>query len=197
MRTYSAEKTIVIPIKINKNGMEYFYGGPLPAFKDGAIGDLIVPINSVLELDKFQKIRTETIKTILEKNCRLLVNVQPESLADTRLFRPKDRSLLRGLVGEFVEIVLIENLSLKLRGTKKAKLVPSACVIPVLKEKAHSVNHAYSIVSGEFEKSRISHTGIVFQKVFYWSEKEEWRPLDALREKFELAMEQRFTPTKR
>lgn len=129
MRTYSAEKTIVIPIKINKNGMEYFYGGPLPAFKDGAIGDLIVPINSVLELDKFQKIRTETIKTILEKNCRLLVNVQPESLADTRLFRPKDRSLFRGLVGEFVEIVLIENLSLKLRGTKKAKLVPSACVI--------------------------------------------------------------------
>lgn len=197
MRTYSAEKTIVIPIKINTNGMEYFYGGPLPAFKNGAIGDLIVPINSVLELDKFQKIRSEKIITILEKNCRLLVNVQPEPLANSRLFRPKDRSLLRGLVGEFVEIVLNEDLNLKLRGTKKAKLVPSACEIPVLKKKAHSVNHAYSIVSGVFEKSRISHTGNVFQKVFYWSEKEEWRPLDTLREKFEAELAQSFTPIKR
>lgn len=197
MRTYSAEKTIVIPIKINKNGMEYFYGGPLPAFKDGAIGDLIVPINSVLELDKFQKIQSESVKTILEKNCRLLVNVQPGSLTDTRLFRPQHGALLKGLVGKFVEIILKEDLKLKLRGTKRAKLMPCACDIPVLNKKAHSVNHAYSIVSGEFEKSRISHTGNVFQMVFYGNEKEGWRPLDHLRGKYEAELEQSSTPIKR
>lgn len=197
MRNYSAEKTVVIPIRINENRMEYFYGGPLPAFKNGTIGDLIVPIDSVLELDKFQKIQIETTRTILEKNCRLLVNVQPDSLADARLFRPKERSLLKGLEGEFVEIVLKDNLKLKLRGTKKAKLMPCACYVPALNEKANSINHAYSIVSVAFEKSRRSHTGNVFHKVFYWSKEKEWRPLDDLRDKCEAEMERNFTATKR
>ena len=54
--------------------------------------------------------------------------------------------------------------------------------IPFLNKKAVSVNQAYTIISTEFEKYRRSHTGNVFNKVYYKDENTNtWSKLDNLR----------------
>lgn len=48
---------------------------------------------------------------------------------------------------------------------------------------ASSLNHAFTRLSEKFETHRISHTGNVFQRVFYREHDGWWRPLRQLRER--------------
>ena len=63
--------------------------------------------------------------------------------------------------------------------------------IPFLKKEAISLNHAYSILSEAFEKSRRAHSGNVFNKIYY-KRNDRWNPLDILRKTFEGMEEARF-----
>ncbi|RPI26707.1 MAG: hypothetical protein EHM61_10970 [Acidobacteria bacterium] len=59
-----------------------------------------------------------------------------------------------------------------------------------LKREARSINHAFTLLSQEFETHRISHTANVFERVFYWEESDQkWRCLDELRAQAEARFE--------
>ena len=56
------------------------------------------------------------------------------------------------------------------------------CNIPALEKDASSLNHAYTLLSREFEPDRISHGGNVFLNCYYYDEDNFWRNLDDKRE---------------
>ena len=91
-----------------------------------------------------------------------------------------------GLAGtRFVEIELIDDLLIILRGTKKATLSRCKCTIPILNnQEANSLNHAYTLISQEFEKHRISHSGNVFKDIYYKKD-DKWQPIDSFRDSLE------------
>jgi hypothetical protein len=72
--------------------------------------------------------------------------------------------------GFFVAISLAAPVSLVIRGDGRAALDDCACKIPSLPGKdCSSINEAYTRVSESFEPSRRSHTGNIFNCVFYES----------------------------
>ena len=65
-----------------------------------------------------------------------------------------------------VEFELRNDLYLRVRSSKSSLLVECDCRIPSLMFDAQSVSEAYARISTEFEPSRRSHTGNVFNCVF-------------------------------
>ena len=101
-----------------------------------------------------------------------------------------------GVYDGYVEVRLLEDLQLQLRGTKKAWLRPCACFIPSLMTGGDSLNEAYTKISAFYEPWRRSHTGNVFTHIFYKSAtpKREriWESLDTIRKRMEMTLESRF-----
>ena len=60
------------------------------------------------------------------------------------------------------EVVLLEPLLISVDGSERAKLNDCSCGIFLLDKEATSVNHAFTLLSEEFETDRMSHTGNVF-----------------------------------
>ena len=50
-RIESEAKTVTIPIKVIDGKITYFYDGPMPKLKEGAIGDLTVQESDILDID--------------------------------------------------------------------------------------------------------------------------------------------------
>ena len=184
------KKTVLIPIKIVKGEPHFFYGGKLPKLKDGTIGDLTVPSYSVIDKKQLALLERETNKVFIPESTPLMVQISPKEQDAKKIgivnhtYRYENRL--------FVEIVLNEDLKIKLRSTKKGELHDCKCSILVMPEKEpKSINHVYSIISQHYETHRRSHSGNVFDKVFYWnSNKNELMPLKNLRNKFESEFEQ-------
>src|SRR6476660_7891819 len=80
-----------------------------------------------------------------------------------------------------VEVHLVQDLSIRIRGDHEARLEKCRCAIPALKRKASSINHAFTVVSEAYETQRLSHTGNVFERAYTWVEPGGWRTLDQLR----------------
>jgi len=90
-----------------------------------------------------------------------------------------------------VEIVLKQDLEIKLRSTKKGELQDCLCCISSMPEsEPKSINHAYSLISQHYETHRRSHSGNVFDKVFFWNNRKILTPLKELRNNFEAEYEQ-------
>jgi hypothetical protein len=82
----------------------------------------------------------------------------------------------------------MRELQLRIRTGKDATLVDCECEIPAINATAKSVNEAYTRISTNFEPSRRSHTGNVFNCVFSESP-EGLRPLYQLRTQTESSLE--------
>jgi len=186
----SLKKTVLIPIKIVKGEPHFFYGGKLPKLKDGTIGDLTVPSYSVIDKEKLTLLERETNKVLIPESTHLMVQISPKEQDAKKIGIVKHTYHYENRL--FVEIVLNEALKIKLRSTKKGELHDCKCSILVMPEKEpKSINHVYSIISQHYETHRRSHSGNVFDKVFYWnSNKNELMPLKNLRNKFESEFEQ-------
>jgi hypothetical protein len=172
-------KSVHIPVQKKGHNLEFLFGGPLPEIKDGTTGFLIVPLEALGEDDRaaFEAIHTEPL---LPADTHLWVQVQATVFADELLI-PSPDMVTVPIEGAFAEVILQEDLTILLRGTKRPILSSCPCFIPKLNVLARSLNHAYSLISERYEPHRASHTGNVFQKVFYKSEEGIWRPLESLR----------------
>jgi hypothetical protein len=75
-------------------------------------------------------------------------------------------------------------LWLYLSGTRTEAIRANPIILPfdVPGGSAHSLNHALTILSEVFEKWRISHTGNIYERVFYATGDGSWFPLGVLRE---------------
>ncbi|MCI0364087.1 MAG: hypothetical protein L0219_09420 [Phycisphaerales bacterium] len=85
----------------------------------------------------------------------------------------------------FAEVTLKGQQLMSLRQGKEPQLRPCACIIPLLpKAEPISLNHAFTLLSMEFETERKSHSGNVFQRG-YVVRKDRWLNLHDLRDRGE------------
>ena len=181
------EKTVCIPIKFHNGKIEFLYGGPIPELDEGTIGDLVVPEYCLSDKEKLKILSKENVIELLPEGSRLMVSINPKHSLNnnnSKLLYLNKHNTHPPHQGYLAEIILSQPLFLKLRGTKSAVLKECECTIPALpKENVKSVNHAYSLLSSKFETTRLSHTGNVFDKVYFCSKKANiWLRLRDLRD---------------
>ena len=178
----SSKKRIRILVQFIPGSIIRPDGLPLPRIRDGTLADLVLPASALADQWERHKLETESLKELLPAGVRVLVGLSLGTMKE----KPE------GLVGAdqlktghgylFAEVHLKQTLKLRQRGDKEALLEGCECEIPSLKATARSLNHAFTLLSTKFETKRISHTGNVFTRVYFYSEKsKEWRPLDELR----------------
>jgi len=189
-------KTVKIPIRIINGQIKYFYGGNLPSIKDGTIGELILPEYSITDYRILNALQSEDKVKILPSGTIIMVSVNRNKVPEDKAGATKDINVekLEAINCTFVEVRLLEDLFLLLRGSKKASLLPVKCIIPSINNmEVESLNSAYTAISREFEPHRSSHTGNVFEKCYYYEgEKGIWYPLEVLRNGEESKLEERL-----
>jgi hypothetical protein len=199
--TISAKK-VTIPAKVENGNLVQQNGQKLPSIVDGSEVKIIAYANDILysASDFLQKEE----KTILEAKTELLVKIKTQSAMFKFLSQyGKTYDEIRKMPGELTveqfeylkeinreygipflaaKIQILNDLVLSTYGYKSSTLMNCPINIPFLNKKAVSVNQAYTIISTEFEKNRRSHTGNVFDKVYYKDDNtNRWLKLDNLR----------------
>ena len=200
------EKTTV-PVKRVGDRWEFFYGGDVPV-KDGAMGELTISTNQILDTEFLQRVTAELTVKVLEEGTSLLVALSDRSqngsrigdwptpfplnvpLGTTRWARvelgpPQQKAILP----QADSIPETGGLWLKVKGLERCELSSSSILLPdgiqmpmgFSDRSVKSLNHALTLLSQTYEKHRISNTGNVYARIFYQDKDECWYPLDDLR----------------
>ncbi|MEX2375372.1 MAG: hypothetical protein WD942_07265 [Dehalococcoidia bacterium] len=186
------EQTVAIPVEIRNGRPEFLHGkDAMPKLSEGAVGDLIIPAFAVENDDLRAQLLRKGSERLLLQGTEVLAIVQGSTKADGIL-----EVVIAGTPDSVtgVKIRLLDDLHLRLRGTKRPKLAPVDCVIPSLKREARSLNEAYTLISIAYETWRRSHSGNVFRKILWRDDRlasptPTWRRLDDLRMEKEAAFE--------
>lgn len=184
------DKRVIVPIRVIKGKIEYFYGGGLPNIKDGAIGDLILPEYCIADEEKLQKLTGRYGKKIFEEGEELIIGMSKNLIPPELIKKTLDYNILPPINCRYVKIILRKPLLMQIRGSKKATLSHCECSIPTLNVDAESINHAYTLISQVYEPSRLSHSGNVFERCYYHDKKKtafgkgtmQWKPLKVIRD---------------
>jgi hypothetical protein len=184
----NSDKAINIPVTI-KNGAVIFPDEfDLNTLKKEFRTEIILEDSHFADKNYFDSLARQTVVELLPADSRLLVNISLKNPVSEELAKfiisgegPK------GADGGFIEAFLRQSQRLKLRGKKKALLLPCRVEIPALPgQRATSINHANTLISEAFEPWRISHTSNVYFKVYAREESGgEWLSLDTLRKQAE------------
>jgi len=188
-------RKVVFPVRIVAGVPQPFYGPTWPKLKDGVVADLVLPAHAFVHAEDEVLLSAPLGTELLPKGTQLLAGVAADADRDG-IVRPSADMFAESLHGAFVAIVLEEPLRIQLRGTKRARLESCRCRVPSLNQTYDSVNEAYTRISEHYEPRRRSHTGNVFAKVLYHrdtvKDRRIWSPLDDLRRRLEMTLEQRF-----
>lgn len=197
---------VTVPVKRVGETWEFFYGGDVPV-RDGTLGELTIDASAIHDETFLRRVTTEATFKILDEKTPLLVALSDRSrhggrvgpwppdkeyplslpLGTTRLARitlgpPKSKV---STATNAQQPLLPENggLWLRLKGLEKCELASSTILMPdgFPTPTAASLNHAFTLLSREYEKHRISNTGNVYTRVFYQDRDKCWYPLDDLR----------------
>lgn len=205
------ERTVRIPVRVTKDGgLTLLNGGPMPSIKPGAVAELIVNAYELMN-ERQRRVYTSFVAgPFLPTGVTLLAGLKPRH-GHIELDSRYSTDFLPSGWEQLAEIKLLEPLELAVRATKRASLKACRCNVPALGSEAGSLNHALTKLSERFETHRTSHTGNVFECVFYRRALEariappsqsdvltrrthEWVPLEFLRREIEdtieLAVEQ-------
>lgn len=195
---------VSVPVKRVGDTWEFFYGGDVPV-KEGTLGMLTYSVERILD-EKFRvRVTTEKAFKVLDEGTSLLValsdrgqnsgqigpwpNPFPTATPpgttrwETVLLGPPKKDP-KDAESELLELIPEQGgLWLKLKGLEKCELMTSTITMPkgFLQPAAISLNHAFTLLSREYEKHRISNTGNVYTRVFYQDRDKCWYPLDDLR----------------
>jgi len=196
----ASESTVRITVRVRGNHLEHFYGGELPAIRDGAICDLIVRRSDLPDPGAARSLTASERVQLLSAGTTLMIEVDLHEHHD-RALRAEDQGVMNIIGNAVVAVTLVGDLKLTVRAGKRAILRACPVDIPALDCVATSLNHAYSMVSREFEPWRLSSSGNVFRKVHFLASHNDfgepvWQPLDTLRKQREAAFEQAvFSPS--
>lgn len=175
-------RTVAIPVDIKAGQLREVGDKALPMLAD-CHGTLTVPAFALNAAD-VERFTVGGSRQLFEPGTRLMCRVSglqvPSDLRHWCRAVPVPDSAVHGA---FVEVVLLEALTLESRGTKKPQLSRCACEIPALDDlEAESLNEAYRHISQRFEPRRRSVGGNVFRSVYYFeSALDQWRPIGELR----------------
>jgi hypothetical protein len=175
-------KHLRIGVRYVNGQFQQLSGEGLPRLKDGTVAEIVVAEFGFAEFrEKSPFIREQTTQ-LLPMNTAIMIELATSGIDVSRLnelYSPSDLGILAP--GRFAEVVLLEPLKLRIRGDQQATLAPAQCRIPIISKDARSVNHAFTLLSMEFETNRISHTGNVFEKAHVAQPQRRWITLGDLR----------------
>jgi hypothetical protein len=140
---------------------------PLPRIQDGTLVELVLPAWALTKDDEREELTLRRTLEMLAKDSRVFLGLSPRAVP--RKYHEIFRSLKRAVAAAsylLAEIVLMEPLGITIDGSQRAVLEPCRCRISLLNREATSLNHAFTMLSHEFEPDRISHGGNVFRKGF-------------------------------
>lgn len=180
--------TLTITVRIQGSEIRQYDGSPLPKLSD-CIGELTIPAFAVAEEEDRAVLADEVSVEILKAGsivrCRISPSPNDNSVPPDAVFHQIPG---QQLFGAFVEVVLEEPLVLRTRGGKRATLGQVACRIPAIGDRlCQSLNEAYRVISERFEPFRRSHSGNVFQEMWWQDDMAgTWAELDVLRSDYEV-----------
>lgn len=199
-----AAQRIRIPVRYVDGHWELGYGGAIKV-KNGSIGELTVSREQVdpdllktLTAKRWVKILDEgtELRLALTVRTQLAPNLDKAIVPNTRV--PLGSAGKLSDETRFVPVWLgpttkaqakrkesTGGLWLALEGAEPRALESSAVSLPEALgvDPAISVNHAFTVLSEKFEPWRLSHTGSIYERVFYREPDNFWYPLDDLRTK--------------
>jgi hypothetical protein len=189
MKRSPFDATTRIPFKVVEGKLVHIYGGgEITELRNGAIGDIVVKTMDLTDEGRLKQYNSEKIVDFLPKGAKLRARVKIKSVPEALKsgFLPVSTEPDKA----YVEIILQQDLQLHLRVTKDARLMPCSCLVPSLVSNKEdgvriSVNETYSLISTHYEPHRRSHSGNVFNEVFYCLQApiSSWQPLRDLRDK--------------
>ncbi len=195
MNEHNMIKTVTIPIKIVDGRVEYFYDESIKLLdlENLSYGELSVPKSYFGNEDTIKKLMREEVVDFLPKGTSLYAQVRTDDFKKlTKEIQKLTYSLKDdkdfSIEEKFIEISLEEDLKLLLRGSKKARLESCKCNIPILnknEKQVTSINQAYTLISEKVEPSRRSHSGNVFDKIYYMKSDSKYFKIDVLRNTLE------------
>lgn len=196
---------VTVPVKRVGDTWEFFYGGDVPV-KEGTLGALTFGLERIADEKFRERVTTEKTFKVLDEGTSLLVALSDQSKhggliqtwpapqpvavppGTTRwetvlLGPPKQKSAKSAQSAKTRLPPERGGLWLKLKGLGKCELLTSTVKMPegFSELAAVSLNHAFTLLSREYEKHRISNTGNVYTRVFYQDRDKCWYPLDDLR----------------
>ena len=199
-----------LPVRCVDGHWEFALGGAVPACP-GAEAELIIASARITDLDFLKRVTQEVAVQFLAEGTALAVALTPRSPEAARALSvptldrvdgpfPVASRHLPSASTRFAMVTLATPAELFSNGPQPDATAGGLwltvtglwdCELnspPVSFPKeyglapASSLNHAFTRLSEKFETHRISHTGNVFQRVFYREHGGWWRPLRQLRE---------------
>lgn len=185
----ATKRTVRLAIRVDGDRIVQLDRTLLPKIRSGTVGDLILPAADIInEVDR-NALEFESFVPLLSENSVVFVGLSPQMMELADVPKLRAASELHISAGYcFAEVQMMEVLELRLRGYKDPCLEPCNCLIPILKQPARSLNHAFTLLSTRFETARISHSGNVFARAFYLTKK-GWRPLNEARGRIDLVLD--------
>ncbi len=185
------KKTVRISVRAVGGKLLMLDHTPLPKIQEDAIGTLTLRAANIVDEAKRRELEAESVIELLPAGTNVFVGLSREMMpvACQRRF-PAGADLKIHVGGYcFAEVRLSEPLMLRLRGDKDSCLEDCKCHIPALKRNARSLNHAFTLLSVEFETQRISHSGNVFTRTFFQTDKGRWHSLNEARGYLDISFE--------
>ncbi len=194
----SLAQSVRLPVRFRDGKWELLTGGPLPAIKDGTVGDIEIAAHRITDGRVREALTEWHAAPLLTAGSEVFVHI------DNRRGDPRAASLdipdpPSSTAPAYVPVHLKEDLFLRWRPSLRPTLAVCWVHIPALPEATpNSLNEAYTLISEEFEPHRRSHTGNVFKKVFVRgadasiSTGSEWFPLGFLRKQAIKSFEEKY-----
>ncbi len=157
-------------------------GRPLPQLVKNSIAELVLAPDSIQDIIARASLAGQRDIPFLKEGSRVLLGVSAAMVGNNP--PPGLMSLDHPAIPSsdlYVEVMLNDDLRLRVRGDEEAKLSPCSCTIPALKREAESLNHAFTLISEAYETKRLSHSGNVFLRGYIQLKPAGWRNLDDLR----------------
>ena len=153
---------------------------PLPNIRDGAFIELVIPAWAVTDDEDRQRLRSKRTIEMLPEGGRVWLGLSRKAIPTELHKNFLDAG--KGVPGGYLlaEVILLDSLLVLVDGSERARLDNCQCRIVPMGKEARSLNHAFTLLSQEFETDRMSHTGNVFRQGFTCQGK-HWLSLNDLR----------------
>lgn len=203
------EDRVRVPVKLVDGRWEFFYGGVVP-IAEGTVGELVVDKRQVTDANFLGRLKKKTSYKIMDQGTQLMValNIKDKPTIDSELLKhlttipinhvSTESKFTRFGVRDNTQFVAITvgssakktaetnvegGIWLELEGMEPQGVSVSSLILPegISDQRVDSLNYAFTLLSETYEPWRRSHTGSIYERIFYKEESEVWYPLNVLR----------------
>ena len=193
-------RTVTLQVQRVNGQWETVFGGEPPG-RDGALAELTLRTGDLRDSDFKRLLGQELLVKVLDEGAQLQVAIAGAAVHPKEAgARHHIRVPARYWPGEAVRFVPVHigppsrssakvdpergGLWMRHVGLDRCEMFSSSILLPpgAGRNEAISPNHAYTVLSERYETHRISHTGNVYERVFFQESDEQWYPLSGLRD---------------